>query len=187
MHDQYFCKRHLEVFLKALALYTLHLLLEGYASGAYIWIMMTNKKPVFGFKRSCITVGICNILLASSIFIKGVMNNMAQFNVPPHLLTSPYYEDAMSWVFLHMFMIGVLLIMIGILAENPTKKLWVARGLVVIHCVYAYLDMRSSDNYFGNALYQGVGSVIPLFIDLVYIGIFLRLSIAQEKSTDIKA
>jgi hypothetical protein len=106
-----------------------------------------------GFRATCLIVGTLDILLASSMFAKGVMRGMAEFKVPQPLLTSPHYADAMSWVFPHMFMIGVLIIAIGVLAENPAKQVWVARVLVFMHCVYAFLDVQTSDNYFGNALY----------------------------------
>ena len=146
---------------------------------------MSLKKLLPGFKTSCFMVGSLDILLAGSMFAKGVMKGMAEFKVPENLLASPYYSDAMSWVFLHMFMIGVLLIMIGILAENPVKQVWVARVLVLMHVVYAYLDIRSSDNYFGNALYQGSSSVIPVFVDLFYILLFLRLSVFRSVTAPV--
>ena len=138
------------------------------------------KKMLPGFRATCLIVGTMDILLASSMFAKGVMRGMAEFKVPQQQLSSPHYADAMSWVFLHMFMIGVLIIAIGLLAENPAKKVWAARVLVLMHCVYAFLDVRTSDNYFGNALYQGPGSVIPVFIDLFYILLFLRLSFPKK-------
>jgi hypothetical protein len=142
--------------------------------------MRLSKKLLPGFKATCLIVGTLDILLASSMFAKGVMRGMAEFKVPQHLLASPHYEDAMSWVFLHMLMIGVLIINIGVLAENPAKQVWVARVLVLMHCVYAFLDVQTSDNYFGNALYQGPRSVIPVFIDLLYILLFLRLSFPKK-------
>ena len=135
-------------------------------------------KLIPGFKATCIIVGTLDILLAGSMFAKGVIKGMAEFKVPPAQLASPHYADAMFWVFLHMFMIGVLIITIGLLAENPAKKVWAARALVLMHCVYAFLDIQTSDNYFGNALYQGPRSVIPVFIDVLYILLFLRLSFA---------
>ena len=146
--------------------------------------MRPLKKLLPGFKATCIIVGTLDMLLASSMFAKGVMQGMAEFKVPQAQLASPHYADAMSWVFLHMFMIGALIISIGLLAESPRKKVWVARVLVLMHCVYAFLDIQTSDNYFGNALYQGPRSVIPVFIDLLYILLFLRLSFPKraEKS-----
>ncbi|GAB3179212.1 hypothetical protein [Telluribacter humicola] len=138
--------------------------------------MAALSKYLPGFKATCLTVGILDMFLASTMLIGGVMEKMAEFKVPAPLLASPHYHDAMFWVFLHMFMIGVLITMIGILAENPVKQLWVARVLVLMHCVYFTLDIRTSDNYFGSALYQGPSSVAPVFIDLLYILLFLRLS-----------
>ncbi len=142
--------------------------------------MSSLKKLLPGFKATCIIVGTLDILFASSMFAQGVMQGMAEFKVPQNLLTSPHYADAMFWVFLHMFMIGVLIITIGLLAESPLKKVWVARVLVLMHCVYAFLDIQTSDNYFGNALYQGPRSVIPVIIDLFYILLFLRLSFPKR-------
>lgn len=142
--------------------------------------MISSKKFLPGFKATCLIVGTLNILMAGSMLVKGVIPGMAQFKVPEPILASPHYEDAMFWVFLHMFMIGILIIMIGILAENPVKQLWVARVLVLMHAVYAFLDIRSSDNAFGNALYQGPESVIPVFVDLFYILLFLRLSFPKR-------
>ncbi|GAA4396779.1 hypothetical protein GCM10023187_05300 [Nibrella viscosa] len=144
-----------------------------------------NMKPIRnrlpGFKATCILVGVLNIIFAGSMFAQGVIKSMAQFKVPSVVLASPHYEDAMFFVFLHMFMIGALVIMIGILAEDPLKKVWVARALVLMHLVYAYFDIRSSDTYFGNALYQGPSSVVPVYIDLFYVVLFLRLSFAREQ------
>lgn len=142
--------------------------------------MISPKKFLPGFKATCFLVGVLNILMAGSMLVKGVISGMAQFKVPEPILASPHYEDAMFWVFLHMLMIGILIIMFGVLAENPVKQLWVARVLVLMHCVYAYLDIRSSDNYFGDALYQGPESVIPVFVDLFYILLFLRLSFSKR-------
>jgi len=132
------------------------------------------------FKGTCLFVGTLNILMAGSMLAKGVMQGMAEFKVPPTLLASPHYDDAMSWVFLHMCTIGGLIIIIGLLAEDPAKKVWAARALVLIHCVYAFLDIQTSDNYFGNALYQGPRSVFPVFIDVLYILLFLRLSFPRR-------
>lgn len=147
--------------------------------------MMSPKKFLPGFKATCLLVGVLNILMAGSMLVKGVIPGMAQFKVPEQILASPHYEDAMFWVFLHMFMIGVLIILIGILAENPVKQVWVARVLVLMHGVYAFLDIRSSDNSFGNALYQGPESVIPVFVDLFYILLFLRLSFSKKDKKSV--
>lgn len=149
--------------------------------------MRFPRNLIPGFRATCLIVGTLNILLAGSMFAKGVMNGMAEFNIPQHLLGSPHYDDAMSWVFLHMGMIGVLIICLGVLAENPAKQVWVARVLVLMHCVYAFLDVQTSDNYFGNALYQGPRSVIPVIIDLLYILLFLRLSFSRKADKAEKA
>jgi uncharacterized membrane protein len=143
--------------------------------------MPSFAKFLPGFKATCFTVGVLDMLFAGSMLFGGVMEKMAEFKVPASQLTSPHYHDAMFWVFLHMFMIGILLILIGFLAEIPIKQMWAARVLVVMHCVYAFMDIRTSDNYFGSALYQGPASVVPVFIDLFYILLFLRLSFPRTQ------
>lgn len=148
--------------------------------------MNAVKRFLPGFRTTCFIVGGLDIFLAGSIFLQGVMNMMAKYKVPAEQLSSAHYEDAMSWVFLHMFMIGVLIILIGYAVENPVKQTWVARILVLVHCVYAFLDIRSSDNPFGNALYQGPESVMPVFFDLLYILLFLRLSFSRENKTAVQ-
>ena len=147
---------------------------------------MASLGKRLGFQATCIIVGILNMLMAGSMFVTGVIKSMAQFKVPAAQLASAHYEDAMSWVFLHMFMIGILLILIGILAENPVKQVWAARVLVGMHGVYAWLDIRTSDTYFGNALYQGPQSVIPVLVDLLYMLLFLRLSFPKRKLKSIQ-
>lgn len=120
------------------------------------------------------------------MLIRGIQEGMAEFNIPEIILASAHYQDAMFWVFLHMSMIGILIILIGILAENPQKKIWTARVLVLMHCVYLFLDVRTSDNYFGNGLYQGPGSLLPVFVDVFYILLFLRLSFAKTADRTVR-
>lgn len=154
---------------------------------------MSLTKFLPGFKATCLIVGSLDILMANSMLIPGVTNRMTEFGIPEEILASPHYHDAMFWVFLHMCMIGVLIILIGILAENPVKKIWAARIIVLIHCVYLFLDFRTSDNPFGSALYEGPGSVVPVIVDLIYILMFFRLSfgkgvgIKAKESSDVQA
>jgi len=148
--------------------------------------MSTLKRWIPGFRGTCLIVGILDLLFAGSMFARGVMAEMAKFQVPAAQLTSPHYEDAMSWVFLHMFMIGILIILIGLLAEDPAKQVWAARVLVLIHCVYAYLDIQTSDNPFGSALYKGPESVVPVVIDVFYILLFLRVSFGKAAKVRVE-
>ncbi len=141
--------------------------------------MSAIKKFLPGFRTTCFIVGGLDIFLAGSIHLQGVMNVMAKYKVPADLLASAHYNDAMSWVFLHMIMIGILIIMIGTLAEDAVKKLWAARVLVVMHLVYLISDISTSDNPFGNGLYKGEESVIPVFFDILYVLLFLRLSFGK--------
>ena len=143
---------------------------------------MLLLRKISSFKATCFFVGSMDILLAGSMFANGVIKRMAEFKIPEPILSSPHYSDAMHWVFLHMLMIGILIILIGLHTENSFKRLWTARILVLMHCVYAFLDFRTSDSAIGNGLYQGSGSIIPALIDVIYILLFLRFSIKETSN-----
>jgi hypothetical protein len=63
-----------------------------------------------GFRVSCLTLSALFVLLAGSILLRGPMVAMADYAVPPETLASPYYADAMRWVFLHMLVIRLSVI-----------------------------------------------------------------------------
>lgn len=142
--------------------------------------MASLNKYLPGFKSTCIMVGCLNILMASTMLIQGIPAAMEKFQIPENILISAHYIDAMFWVFLHMAMIGILIIIIGLLAENSRKQILAARILVLMHCVYLYLDIQTSDNPFGNALYHGSESLVPIFVDIFYILLFFRLSFSAR-------
>lgn len=115
---------------------------------------MRFLKLLSSFKVTCLFVGMLNILMAGSMLAKGVMQGMAEFKVPPTLLASPHYDDAMSWVFLHMGTIGVLIITNGLLAEDSAKKAWAVRVRALMYWAYTFLNIQRSNNYLGKALKQ---------------------------------
>ena len=122
-------------------------------------------------------VGVLFVLLASSLFLKGLIPSMAEFKIPENILNSAHYYDAIFWVYVHMMVIGVLFILIGISVKELQHQQLISILLLLITAFYTYLDFRTSDSMFGNALYKGEASVIPAYISLIVNLVFLQLSI----------
>lgn len=125
------------------------------------------------FKTTCLIVGISFILLSLSLFAKGLIESMAEFKLPESVLQSPHYFDAIMWVYVHMIVLGMLIVMLGIAVENPKKQKWIALALFIITVCYTFLDFRTSDSPLGNGLYKGQQSVAPAFISLLVNLLFL--------------
>lgn len=142
----------------------------------------TSKYRCFlpGFKASCLTICILYVFLAGGLFVRGIKTSMAEFKVPPQILNSPHYLDAIGWVYTHMIVIGLMVGVMGLYAEGQKFKQTMARLLLVAHVYYTYLDFRTSDSILGNGLYQGPGSVIPAFIGLFVTLLFLHLGFCPQ-------
>ncbi len=129
------------------------------------------------FKTTTIVVGLVMSLLALSLFAKGLLPAMAEYGVPPELINSPHYIDAITWVYIHMVTIGLLLITFGYAVTEPQKQKLVSILVSIVLAFYTYLDFIHSDSAVGNALYKGNQSVIPAIISLVMTLAFIRLTI----------
>ena len=129
------------------------------------------------FKRTFLIVGYTFILLSISLFTKGLMVSMAQFEVPDFILKSAHYYDAILWVYVHMMVIGLLILIIGYSVDDLNKQKWIAGLLFIVTGFYFYLDFRSADWAFGNALYKGESSIIPAIIGLLVNLLFFQLAI----------
>ena len=136
-----------------------------------------------GFKACCLTVCVLYVFLAGSLFIKGLMTSMIDFQVPPQILASPHYYDAMLWVYSHMIVLGLIIGTVGLLGKDHRLKKWMAWLLLIVHSYYTYLDFRTSDSSLGNGLYKGEGSVIPGFICLFITLLFLQLVLVGESAS----
>ncbi|MFN8344217.1 MAG: hypothetical protein U0X91_04400 [Spirosomataceae bacterium] len=144
--------------------------------------MKTTQKSFFSFKTICLTVCGLYVFLAGSLFLQGLIKSMSLYNVPPEILASPHYYDAIFWVYTHMIVIGLLIGCVGLYAENfQLKKKWSVL-LFVAHLFYTYLDFRSSDSFLGNGLYQGPASVFPAIIGSVITLLFFYLSISLTET-----
>lgn len=105
---------------------------------------------------------------------------MADFEVPEVVLQSPHYQDAITWVYLHMLIIGLLIGTLGILAKSPALRMGISRFFLLAHLVYTFLDFRSADWSMGTGLYQGEGSLIPAFMAAFMTLFFLHLSLSKR-------
>ncbi len=137
--------------------------------------MMKSLLP--DFKITFLIVGYTFVLLPISLFAKGLMTSMAEFKVPEIILDSAHYYDAILWVYVHMSVIGLLIIIIGYAVNDINKQKWIALLLFVVTAFYVYLDFRSADWVLGNALYKGESSIIPAVIGLLVNLLFFQLAI----------
>jgi hypothetical protein len=144
--------------------------------------MPVFKRYLPGFKVTCLLVGALYVLIAGSLFIKGLMKSMAQYQVPSHLLASPHYYDAVLWVYMHTLIIGLIIGALGWYSKNVIFQKRMSRVLFAAHLVYTYLDFRSSDTILGNGLYQGLASVLPAIISLLATLLFLNLSLGGHRA-----
>ncbi len=129
------------------------------------------------FRRTCLIVGYTFMILPLSLFAKGLMVSMAEFKVPEIILDSAHYYDAILWVYVHMMVIGLLILIIGYSVNDLNKQKWIALVLFMVTAFYVYLDFRSADWAYGNALYKGQSSIIPAIIGLMVNLLFFQLTI----------
>jgi len=135
------------------------------------------KKLLPNFKVTFLIVGFTFILLPLGLFSKGLMHSMAEFKVPEPILNSSHYFDAILWVYLHMMVIGILILTIGYSVNDIHKQKWIALLLFLVTAFYTYLDFRSAEWVFGNALYKGESSIVPAVISLLVNLLFFQLGI----------
>ena len=140
---------------------------------------MALRPRIPGFRGTCIAVGVTYVLLGGSILARGVPASLAPFGVPPDILASPHYVDAIWWVYTHMVVLGGVMLVLGRFAEGAALKLWMARMLFVAHVYYTWLDIRASDSAWGTGLYQGPASVAPAVIAGLSMLAFMRLSFSR--------
>lgn len=144
---------------------------------------MHTHTSIPAFKPSLITVGVLYVLMAASILLQGISASMAPFGVPAETLASPHYVDAMTWVYTHMLIIGVLIGLVGAKSREVGFQRTFVRACFAAHLVYLFLDLRTSDTVFGNALYQGGASAIPAITVFCFLCVFGFLSFAPLRET----
>lgn len=132
-----------------------------------------------GFKATCVGVGAVFTLLAGSELARGVAASMDGFGLPEATLASPHYLDAMSWVFVHMLVLGVIIGAIGWFVEEARARTGFARVMTLAMLVFTTLDLRTSDSALGNHLYAGARTLVPPVIDVVVLLLFAHLAFCQ--------
>ena len=120
------------------------------------------------------------------MFLRGLMSSMAEYGVPPEILSSLHYYDAIFWVYTHMLVLGVLIGAFGLYVESRKSRHRVSLLLFLAHAVYTCLDFRSSDSVLGNGLYKGPLSLVPAIIGLIVTLLFLHLAICLHGNPDDK-
>lgn len=135
-----------------------------------------------GFRATCLGVGVTFVLLAASELAQGVPASMAGFGVPDAVLTSPHYKDAMTWVFTHMLVLGLIIAVVGHFAEGARTRRAFARVTLACVAIFTVLDIHTSDSPLGNGLYAGARSLVPPVIDLVVMILFAHLSLCKTAS-----
>ena len=83
-------------------------------------------------------------------------------------------------MYLHTLVLAAVIGVVGWFAREPALKLWFSRLLVGAHVVYVALDFAHSDSVLGNGLYEGDASVVPGFMGLVVLLLFLGPSVRRE-------
>lgn len=119
------------------------------------------------------------MFLAASQLAQGVPASMAGFGVPDVVLTSAHYKDAMTWVFTHMLVLGLMIGVVGYFAEGARIRRAFARITLACVAIFTVLDIHTSDSPLGNGLYAGARSLVPPVIDLVVILLFAHLSFCK--------
>lgn len=104
---------------------------------------------------------------------------LAPFGVPKDVLAAPHFLDFFHFLFVHMAVLGVLLVLLGQLVEGARKQRLVARVLLFVELHYTYLDQRTST--WGNGLYARDKSLVLVAIDLIVVACFLYLSVCPAR------
>ena len=149
--------------------------------GDTVETVSANKKNQWTFQKwfrvTFISVGGVEVFFGVLSLIQGPKQLMSQFGIPEHVVNSPHYVDAMTWVVLHMTVLGTTLLTLGTLANEQRLQKSLTCIFLMFHFVYAFLDVRSSDNPLGTALYEGNASLIPAIMSSTFFLLFLNLAL----------
>jgi hypothetical protein len=127
------------------------------------------KIPTPNFKFTFTFIGISFMSLALLLFAKGLLKSMAEFQVPDDIIDSPHYQDAITWVYIHMIVLGILVLYLGRFVNAIRHQKIVTITVTIAILFYTYLDIRTSDSSLGNALYKGKSSLGPAMINCIFL------------------
>lgn len=140
-----------------------------------------------GYEVACTVVGALYVVLGGSMVVRGAKSAMQPFGVPDLVLSSPHFADLFHWVFVHMTVLGVSIVLLGRYVVQGRSQRIVARVLCVATIHYAYLDFRTSDSLLGNGLYHGPASLVPPVIDVVVVLVFAVLGFRSLRAIEAPA
>lgn len=147
--------------------------------------MTYTRREYHIFRLSCLAIGLTYMLLAASILGRGPSAAMEPFGVPQPVLASPHYVDAIQWVYVHTFVLGLVIAIIGWFSETVAMHRAFSVTMSLAHIVYLWMDLRTSETFFGNGLYQGRESAIPAMIVFVILITFIILSCRSFRSAPV--
>lgn len=129
--------------------------------------MPEGHGEVRGFKAVLTTIGVAYILLAGSMLVRGA-GVMRDFAVPEPVVAAPVFQDFFAFFYQLMAVIGVLTILFGHVTRERKAQVLVCRVFCVIGVFLTWRDLTTSDSAFGNQLYRGSATLIPVFIGLAF-------------------
>lgn len=135
------------------------------------------------FRFTFLIVGGLEVFVGLLTLSQGVEHTMVGFGIPDAVVQSPHYIDAMTWVFLHMTVLGATVVTLGAFAREERLQKCLTWLFLLCHAVYAFLDVRASDNPLGTALYQGSASLVPAMMSCSMFLLFLHLAVRSCFST----
>lgn len=141
---------------------------------------MSCKHHLPRFRSACVIAGVVYVLVGAAVFVGGGATSMAKFGVPPETVASPHYRDAILWVYVHAIVLGTMIAVVGWFAQGAALQRWFARLMLVAHACYLFLDVRTSDSWLGNGLYQGPASVGPAVVVFCMLLLFIHPSVCND-------
>lgn len=133
-----------------------------------------NHSAVRGFRPTLFVLGTIYILLASSMLVRG-SSAMLEFGVPESVAHHPAFADFFMFWFQLMAGVGVLMALLGQVAKDRTSQTLTAAVLCAMNIGITLRDLSTSDSAWGNRLYKGPGTLIPVYIDLAFVTVFATL------------
>ena len=129
------------------------------------------------FRITFLLVGGIEVFFGLVTLLQGPKKVMSQFGIPEVVVNSPHYIDAMTWVVLHMTFLGATIMVLGLSAKDLKLQKRMTLLFLLSHSVYAFLDIRASDNPLGTALYQGNASLLPAVVSSLACLSFAQLAV----------
>lgn len=118
------------------------------------------------------------VLMAGSVLLQDVIQYMSRFGLPQATLDSPHYHNAIFFHFVDMMVIGLLITLAGQVESLRFQRLF-SSCMLLVQSFYLVLDIRTSDTSFGNSLYKGPESMLPVVVGFVFILIFLAQAVSS--------